>query len=679
MALKTVQCQPPHPSPLIYAEMPLAHQFCQGRGLELGASAHNPFNLPGALNVAPFSNDPAHPDYQDYVFFIEHQKELCGAYVEVDIAAEAHAIPLPDNSQDYILSSHVVEHLPNPIAAFLEWNRLLKPGGIVFMIFPKRDALSFDATRPITPLQEFIDDYQNNIDVDTHPITAEMGWMRRGHYHVFTLQSMLEIITWCNQNLNLGWHILYTEETDSKQGIGHTIVARYVGQARQLLLEEGAENGATSPPRQRLAQLFKKHRAEVERLISAYPEPDRHRISPTHHQTISYKSSNLRRVLVVCPDMPPFDGFPTTGAGLRAWGLGEGLRTNGYDVTYAIPKETAEGNKFTGDPRAVIFTNERFLEIVYQQRPDALIFQHWPLVNLLPEPYPYTIIDLHGPLLLETLFRAGEETTTYYHQKLKALSKGDFFTCAGERQRNYFYAWLSLAGFDLRQIPIDVVPFSLDPALPQHQYPADELQFVYGGLFLPWQDPVLGLRVLVEEMHAHNQGHLYFFGGNHPWVKMPPMQKFEQVKDLLINSPYTTISPAIPRDALIERYKSASLAWDVMSHNAERGMAFTSRTVEYLWTGLPVVYNNYAELADYIGRYEAGWLVDPTDEAQIRRTVQEIFANPSEIIRRGQNAQRLVSEQLNWQSSVAPIVNFLQNPEGRRAQRFSPKPYLIST
>jgi len=46
-------------------------------------------------------------------------------------------------------------------------------------------------------------------------------------------------------------------------------------------------------------------------------------------------------------------------------------------------------------------------------------------------------------------------------------------------------------------------------------------------------------------------------------------------------------------DKLIE-YTGASVAWDVMARNPERELAFTSRTVEYLWC-LPVVYNNYAE------------------------------------------------------------------------------------
>lgn len=211
--------------PFFNAEMRLAHQYCQGKGIELGAAAHNPFGLSGAINVAPITDDANKPDYIEFQFYKKSQEEICGYYALVDLPGEAHAIPVEDSSQDYIISSHVVEHLPDTISAFLEWNRVLKAGGIIFMIFPKRNALVADQCRAITPLREFIEDYHQKITAKDHPFPPGQG--KRGHYHVFTLTSMLELIDWCNKNLNLSWQILVTEQTDSKVGNGHTVVARY--------------------------------------------------------------------------------------------------------------------------------------------------------------------------------------------------------------------------------------------------------------------------------------------------------------------------------------------------------------------------------------------------------------------------------------------------------------------
>jgi len=210
--------------PNFFNEMEIAHKFCKGNGIELGAAAHNSFNLAGSINLSPFSDHEGTIDHNDFLFYKDAQADVCGHYALVDVVGEADATGLPSHSQDYVISSHVVEHLPNLIAAFLEWNRILKPGGIVFMIFPKRNAAPADSRRPLTPLDHFIDDYNSKQTIHTHPILEGHGM--RGHYHVFSLNSMLELIKWCNDNLSLGWKIEYTEETDSKVGNGHTVVAR---------------------------------------------------------------------------------------------------------------------------------------------------------------------------------------------------------------------------------------------------------------------------------------------------------------------------------------------------------------------------------------------------------------------------------------------------------------------
>lgn len=378
------------------------------------------------------------------------------------------------------------------------------------------------------------------------------------------------------------------------------------------------------------------------------------------------------QVLVISPDMLPLDGRAASGAGLRAWALGQGLRAHGLGVTFALPRATALAAGYQPDGQAEVFDESRLDAFLAAARPAGVVFQHWPLVNLLRRPLDgaWLAIDFHGPLLLETLFHSGTAVTGLYPQKLAALARADFFTCAGERQRNYFYAWLELAGFDLRSSPLEVVPFAWSPELPEHHYPA-EPRFVFGGMFLPWQNPTRGLHALVTELEAAHRGQLEFFGGKHPRIQLEAPE-FDRVLALLDASPRATVHPLRPRRELLETYARASVAWDVMSYNSERGMAITSRTVEYLWAGLPVVYQRYAELADDIARYEAGWLVDPEDEAELRVVVRQILASPAEIVRRGQNAQRLVAERRNWTSAIEPLARFALSPSP--AARLSPGP-----
>lgn len=52
---------------------------------------------------------------------------------KIDIVCDIIDIPEPDESFDVILCSEVLDHVPSPIAAVLELNRLLKPGGTMLL------------------------------------------------------------------------------------------------------------------------------------------------------------------------------------------------------------------------------------------------------------------------------------------------------------------------------------------------------------------------------------------------------------------------------------------------------------------------------------------------------------------------------------------------------------------
>lgn len=45
-------------------------------------------------------------------------------------------LPFPDESQDYVFTSHVLEHILGPYAAIREWFRVLKVGGYLIIIVP---------------------------------------------------------------------------------------------------------------------------------------------------------------------------------------------------------------------------------------------------------------------------------------------------------------------------------------------------------------------------------------------------------------------------------------------------------------------------------------------------------------------------------------------------------------
>lgn len=203
--------------------MALASKYCQGAGLEIGAAAHNAFYLPHCLNLAPCDGESfLYPlDLLDYNGYKKEQANYCAEPANVDALGDFTSIPFPDDTFDYLITSHVIEHVPNLFAAYVESSRVVKDGGVFFCIFPNRNAEPTDQMRALTTLEQMVDAYENRIDMSN---MSEQAW--RGHYQVFSLQSMLRAINLIN-NVGLGhWLIECVEERDSKVGNGHTVVLR---------------------------------------------------------------------------------------------------------------------------------------------------------------------------------------------------------------------------------------------------------------------------------------------------------------------------------------------------------------------------------------------------------------------------------------------------------------------
>jgi ubiquinone/menaquinone biosynthesis C-methylase UbiE len=55
---------------------------------------------------------------------------------EPDIVGDIHAMPFPNNSEEAIVCSAVLEHVENPFKASSEMYRVLKPGGYCFIYVP---------------------------------------------------------------------------------------------------------------------------------------------------------------------------------------------------------------------------------------------------------------------------------------------------------------------------------------------------------------------------------------------------------------------------------------------------------------------------------------------------------------------------------------------------------------
>ena len=388
--------------------------------------------------------------------------------------------------------------------------------------------------------------------------------------------------------------------------------------------------------------------------------------------TASAAGSN-RSVLVVANDMLPYPRQPVSGSGLRAWGLGEGLRGVGHDVRYAMPAASANAETPRGPDGPLLYELQGLRDVLVDAAPDVVVFQHWVGVGAAADLDVPVAMDLHGPLMIETAFqrRPDVDPTELAKVKLDAFRRADFISCAGAQQRFYFLTWLLLSGGDVTADAISVIPVSLPPESPEHDWRSPDVNFVYGGMFLPWQDPSVGLSTLVSVLESEGAGRLDFFGARHPMFPDMETPLLDELERRLKESPHVTVHGLWPRDRLLEHYRRSFVALDLMRRNTERELAFTTRTAEYLWCGLPVIYNDYGELTSMIRDYEAGWIASPEDADTLRELLRKIVHDPAEIRRRSANAQRLARERLNWARTTDPLDQFCRNPVRRRRSESS--------
>ena len=66
---------------------------------------------------------------------------------------------LPAERYDFVLSSNNLEHIANPLQAVGEWLRVLRPGGHLLLVLPRRES-NFDHRREITPFGHLLGDFE---------------------------------------------------------------------------------------------------------------------------------------------------------------------------------------------------------------------------------------------------------------------------------------------------------------------------------------------------------------------------------------------------------------------------------------------------------------------------------------------------------------------------------------
>lgn len=121
-------------------------------GIEIGGPSPI-FEADGALPLYPIVGTLA-----NYGFQAKEGMFVFSGRTGRSHACEASALPLADAACDFVLSSHVLQHMANPLQALREWQRVLKPNGHLLLLLPDGDR-TFDHKRETTSWGHLVADF----------------------------------------------------------------------------------------------------------------------------------------------------------------------------------------------------------------------------------------------------------------------------------------------------------------------------------------------------------------------------------------------------------------------------------------------------------------------------------------------------------------------------------------
>jgi predicted SAM-dependent methyltransferase len=220
----------------------LAATYLRGEGIEVGG-LNAPLRVPAGVGVK----------YVDLVDVDELQKSYPGVEIKrPDIVANGETLEcVEDESQDFVIANHFLEHCEDPIRALKNFLRVVRRGGVIFVAIPDK-RFTFDVRRGVTTFEHLLRDHEDGgagsrlghfedyhrvvlgID-DERQIRRDVEEMGHTHYHVWTQVEMLELVVRLRKDLGLDFEI---EAFLSNRTLGEGIIVLRKGAAKNTAEDE---------------------------------------------------------------------------------------------------------------------------------------------------------------------------------------------------------------------------------------------------------------------------------------------------------------------------------------------------------------------------------------------------------------------------------------------------------
>lgn len=207
----------------------IASSYLNGNGIEIGA-LHSPLEVPSNVNVKYLDRMKVVDLRQQYRELENHD------LVNVDIIDDGEKLQtIKNDSVDFIIANHMIEHCQDPLGTIKNYLRVLRPNGVIYMAVPDKRH-TFDKERPITSLEHVIRDYkegpqwsmkshfeewnrlvnkvtEQQIDTATqHLINIDYSI----HFHVWRPSDFMELLSYCINHLSFPMEIELLQKNEEE-------------------------------------------------------------------------------------------------------------------------------------------------------------------------------------------------------------------------------------------------------------------------------------------------------------------------------------------------------------------------------------------------------------------------------------------------------------------------------
>ncbi|MDO4242241.1 MAG: glycosyltransferase family 4 protein [Actinomyces sp.] len=381
------------------------------------------------------------------------------------------------------------------------------------------------------------------------------------------------------------------------------------------------------------------------------------------------------------------------GPAIRAWEISAHLADRGHPVrllTFAVCERAGEG--FTA---AHVDVSGFRAEV---EACDVVIIQGYIAATFpwLQEVEQCVVIDLYDPFHLESLevekYQPAEQRHAALARALSELgaqvSRGDFFVCASDKQRDLWLGHLAASGrvnpvtYDadpsLRSL-IDVVPFGTsDLSAAQTRHPIkgaiegigpDDPVIIWGGGVYNWFDPLSVVRAVDLVRRTVPDVRLFFLGMKHPNPDVPEMDMATRTRQESDRLGLTGRHVFFHEDWVVYEDRvnylmDADIGVSTHFEHIETAFSFRTRILDYLWAGLPIVCSAGDSFGDLVEARDLGACVPVEDVEALAAAITRILTD-SEFAERCRANVRRTAERFPWSTTLAPLLDYCAAP--RRA------------